>query len=292
MFAKLKDWCHVITQYDFCAYIALPAIYSSKVHILFQRMPSESKLTAYLTAACKSNYPVTPHSPPRKMVAMPDTDFYSYEPATGHGLNHDPFNAIVGPRPIGWISSIDTKGQVNLAPYSFFNAFNYTPPIVGFASIGWKDTVANIRATGEFVWNLTDQFLAKQMNLTSAAVPHDICEFDLAHLARMPSDLIRPPRVAASPVQFECRMTQIVQLQSAQGERVESWITFGEVVRVHIRRHLVAEGIYNTAAAKPILRAGGLGDYAVIQPQDMFEMPRPQGTQTLERLIRDRASPD
>ncbi|WP_237955696.1 flavin reductase family protein [Acetobacter senegalensis] len=223
---------------------------------------------------------------------MPHTDFHSYEPAVGHGLKHDPFNAIVGPRPIGWISSIDAEGRVNLAPYSFFNAFNYTPPIIGFSSIGWKDTVANIRATDEFVWNLTDHSLVEQMNVTSAAVPHDICEFDLAHLARLPSDLVRPPRVAASPVQFECRMTQMVQLQTAQGKTVESWVTFGEVVRVHIRRNLVAEGTYDTAAARPILRAGGLGDYAAIQPQDMFEILRPQGAQTLERLIRDsRASP-
>src|SRR5690606_17621082 len=82
------------------------------------------------------------------------TDFHFYEPASGHGLRHDPFNAIVGPRPIGWISSRDKNGLVNLAPYSFFNAFNYVPPIVGFCSLGWKDSVSNIAETGEFVWNL------------------------------------------------------------------------------------------------------------------------------------------
>lgn len=222
---------------------------------------------------------------------MPDIDFHSYEPTAGHGLKHDPFNAIVGPRPIGWISSIDTEGRANLAPYSFFNAFNYTPPIIGFSSIGWKDTAANISVTGEFVWNLTDRALAEQMNITSAPVPHDICEFDLAHLARMPSDMITPPRVAASPVQFECQMTQMVQLQTAQGDTVDSWMIFGEVVRVHIRRDLVVDGIYNTADAHPILRAGGPGDYTAIQPQNMFEMLRPQGTQTLEQLIREIVPP-
>ena len=100
--------------------------------------------------------------------------FHSYEPCLGHGLPHDPFNAIVGPRPIGWISSVGTKGQVNLAPYSFFNAFNYVPPIIGFSSVGYEDTVRNVEQTGEFVWNLATRGLAEAMNQTCASVPPDV----------------------------------------------------------------------------------------------------------------------
>lgn len=105
------------------------------------------------------------------------TDSHTYEPRKGHGLPHDPFNAIVGPRPIGWISSKGASGQVNLAPYSFFNAFNYVPPIIGFSSIGWKDTVRNIQETGEFAWNLATRELANAMNQTCAAVPAEVNEF-------------------------------------------------------------------------------------------------------------------
>ncbi len=101
-------------------------------------------------------------------------DLHFYEPRAGHGLPHDPFNAIVGPRPIGWIATRSAAGVLNLAPYSFFNAFNYVPPIVGFASIGAKDTLANVRETGEFVWNLTTRPLAEAMNQTCASVPPDV----------------------------------------------------------------------------------------------------------------------
>ena len=130
-------------------------------------------------------------------------DFHVYEPRDGHGLPHDPFNAIVGPRPIGWISSISRDGVVNLAPYSFFNAFNYKPPIVGFASTGWKDSVRNISETGEFAWNLATLSLAEAMNATSAIVPPGVDEFDLASLTPAPSRLIGVPRVQESPVSFE-----------------------------------------------------------------------------------------
>ena len=126
--------------------------------------------------------------------------FHSYEPRKGHGLQHDPFNAIVGPRPIGWISSVSSAGQVNLAPYSFFNAFNYVPPIIGFSSIGYKDTLRNIEQTGEFVWNLTTKSLADAMNQTCAPVPPDINEFEIAKLTQLPSTRVKPPRVGESPV--------------------------------------------------------------------------------------------
>ena len=204
---------------------------------------------------------------------MSDEPTHFYEPRHGHGLPHDPFNAIVGPRPIGWISSRDAAGVLNLAPYSFFNAFNYTPPIVGFASIGHKDTVRNIEATGEFAWNLVTRELAEAMNQTCAAVPPEVDEFALAGLTPTPSRLIGVPRVAASPVSFECRVTQILRLRSAAGDEVDTWLTLGEVVAVHIDKSLLKDGIYDTAAARPVLRGGGPADY--FELGERFRMFRP-----------------
>src|ERR1700741_86445 len=173
-------------------------------------------------------------------------DFHVYEPRNGHGLPHDPFNSIVGPRPIGWISSASRDGNVNLAPYSFFNAFNYVPPIVGFASIGWKDTVRNISETGEFAWNLATRSLAEAMNATSATVPPDVDEFDLASLTRASSHRISVPRVLESPVSFECKLTQLTQLTDSAGKTVETWLVLGEVVAVHIEKRLLKDGVYDT----------------------------------------------
>ena len=202
-------------------------------------------------------------------------DLHYYEPAKGHGLKHDPFNAIIAPRPIGWISSRDAKGHVNLAPYSFFNGFNYHPPIIGFSSTSWKDTVANIQETGEFVWNLATMDLAQQMNATSASVPHEIDEFNIAGLTPVAGRIVDVPRVAESPVSFECKLTQIIQLQGADGHKVQAWLTLGEVVAVHIDKKLIQDGVYQTALARPIVRAGRRGDYFEIRPDAMFEMPRP-----------------
>jgi flavin reductase (DIM6/NTAB) family NADH-FMN oxidoreductase RutF len=207
---------------------------------------------------------------------MIDTDIHFYEPAKGHGLPHDPFNAMVGPRPIGWISSHDGAGRLNLAPYSFFNAFNYVPPIVGFASIGAKDTLRNIEATGEFGWNLATRPLAEAMNASCAAVPPEVDEFALAGLTPVPSRRIAVPRVAESPVSFECKLTQVLRLQGADGTPVDTWLVLGEVVGVHIARRLLKDGIYDTAAAEPILRAGGPADYFTITPEARFRMYRPR----------------
>src|SRR5690242_11360915 len=146
-----------------------------------------------------------------------ERDLHSYEPKNGHGLRHDPFNAIIAPRPIGWISSRDPDGHVNLAPYSFFNAFNYTPPIIGFSSTHWKDSVANIQDTGEFVWNLVTRDLATHMNATAAHVAREVDEFKLAGVTAVPSKFVNVPRVGESPVAFECKVTQIIQLQGADG---------------------------------------------------------------------------
>jgi flavin reductase (DIM6/NTAB) family NADH-FMN oxidoreductase RutF len=198
-----------------------------------------------------------------------------YEPREGHRLEHDPFNAIVGPRPIGWISSISKTGVANLAPYSFFNAFNYLPPIIGFSSIGWKDSVENIMDSGVFCWNLATRALADKMNLSSVAAPAATDEFEVAALTKAPSRLISAPRVLESPVNFECRLTQTLQLRRADGAAIETWMIFGEVIMVHIDQQLIDQGVYDTAAAHPVLRAGRMSDYAEIRPEAMFEMQRP-----------------
>ncbi|BBH47828.1 flavin reductase family protein [Pseudomonas sp. KU43P] len=199
---------------------------------------------------------------------------YYYEPAKGHGLPHDPFNAIVGPRPIGWISSQDREGRLNLAPYSFFNAFNYIPPIIGFCSVGRKDSLNNIEQTGEFVWNLATRPLAEAMNQSCAAVPAQVNEFELSGLTATPSSLVSVPRVGETPVAFECKVSQIVQLKRADQALVPSWLILGEVVAVHIAEHLLKDGIYDTAAAEPILRGGGPADY--FELGNLFKMSRPQ----------------
>jgi flavin reductase (DIM6/NTAB) family NADH-FMN oxidoreductase RutF len=203
-------------------------------------------------------------------------DIHYYEPTRGHGLPHDPFNAIVGPRPIGWISSQDADGNLNLAPYSFFNAFNYTPPIVGFSSIGRKDSVRNIEQTGEFGWNLATRPIAEAMNASCAPVAPGVDEFKLAGLTPIASRVIAVPRVAESPVSFECRLTQLIQLQGANGEKVDTWLVLGEVVGVHIARSLLVNGIYDTAGARPVLRGGGPADYFEISPEARFQMFRPK----------------
>lgn len=211
----------------------------------------------------------------KKEADVAEKDIYYYEPSKGHGLKHDPFNAIVAPRPIGWISSRDARGNINLAPYSFFNAFCYKPAIVGFSSTSWKDSVANIQETKEFCWNLATMALARQMNATAAHVAHDVNEFNIAGLTAAPSRLVNVPRVAESPVSFECKLSQIIQLQGADGVKAEAWLTLGEVVAVHIDKAFIKDGIYQTALPRPIVRAGRRGDYFEIRPDALFEMARP-----------------
>jgi len=201
---------------------------------------------------------------------------YFYEPSKGHGLPHDPLNSIVGPRPIGWISSLGHSGVRNLAPYSFFNLFNYKPPIIGFASTSAKDSVRNARETGEFVWNLVTREIAERMNATSATVPYEIDEFDLAGLTAAQSRLVKPPRVAESPVHFECKVTDIVQMKDHHGTTVPTWLVLGEVVAVHILETLLKNGLFDTFAAGVVLRGGGPSAYAAITPENRFDMKRPR----------------
>ena len=198
-----------------------------------------------------------------------------YEPRNGHGLRHDPFNAIIAPRPIGWISTCSEDGKPNLAPYSFYNAFNYTPPLIGFSSLGDKDSVRNARATGEFVWNLVSRPLAEAMNQSCAPVPYGVNEFELAGLETAPSRLVKVPRVAASLVAMECKVTQIIQLQTQTGVALNTWLTMGEVIAVHIDDSLIEDGIYQTAKGQPVMRAGGPGDYFTLDPDRLFRMTRP-----------------
>lgn len=205
---------------------------------------------------------------------MPNNAHF-YEPSQGHGLPHNPFKAIVGPRPIGWVSSRDAKGHLNLAPYSFFNAFADTPPVIGFSSAGYKDSVRNIEATGEFCWQLATRALAEPMNQSSATVAPEVDEFTLAGLTPAESRIVGVPHVEEAQVVFECRLTQSIRLQSAAGDPIANWLVLGEVVGVHIDSALLVDGIYQTAAAHPILRGGGPADYFEISQALNFKMFRP-----------------
>lgn len=208
------------------------------------------------------------------------TEHHFYEPRDGHaavpGLAHDPLNAIVAPRPIGWIATVSAEGVRNLAPYSFFNLFNYRPPLIGFSSMGWKDSAANIAATGEFVWNLVTRDLAEAMNATSAGVGAEVDEFTLAALETAHSRLVAPPRVAASPVAFECRHTQTLRLETMEGRELDQWLILGEVVGIHIAPGLIQDGAYRTAAAHPVSRGGGPADYFEAREDALFRMRRPE----------------
>ena len=204
------------------------------------------------------------------------SDAHFYEPRAGHRLAHDPLNSIVGPRPIGWISTVSAEGVFNLAPYSFFNLYHYRPPIVGFTSSGWKDSVQNASDTGEFCWNLATRPLAEAMNASSAMVAAGVDEFELAGLTPAASRIVAAAHVAESPVVFECRVTQVVRLTDAAGGEVASWLTLGEAVGIHIEPALVASGVYDTVAARPIVRGGGPADFFEITESARFRMTRPR----------------
>jgi flavin reductase (DIM6/NTAB) family NADH-FMN oxidoreductase RutF len=171
---------------------------------------------------------------------------------------------------------VSASGGLNLAPYSFFNAFNYTPPLIGFASIGRKDTLRNIEETGEFVWNLVTRPLAEAMNQTCAPVSPEVNEFALAGLTPVASRVVAVPRVQESRVSFECRRTQIVQLQASSGDLIDTWLVLGEVVGVHIDPALLINGVYDTAGAEHLLRGGGPGDYFTVGPAQLFRLFRPK----------------
>ena len=189
-----------------------------------------------------------------------------------HGLRHDPFKALVSPRPIGWISSLDKDGRLNLAPYSYFNAVSDRPHIVMFSSSGRKDSVANVEETGEFVCSLATFDLRDRMNQSSAPYPREISEFREAGLETAPSRLVKPPRVAASPVALECRYLRTIALADENGAPAESWVVLGQVVGIHIDDALITDGMVDITRARPIARLGYM-DYAVVDA--VFAMPRP-----------------
>lgn len=199
--------------------------------------------------------------------------FYAVDERDRRVLPHDPFKAIVAPRPIGWISSLSSAGGVNLAPYSFFNAFCDQPPIVGFSSSGKKDSQRNIEATGEFVVNLATKKHAQQMNLTSAMVGPEVNEMELAGLIAAPCRLVKPPRVADAPAALECKLLQTIPLKDLDGRHTPNTLILGQVVGVHIDRAYLVDGIFDLRLAHPIARCGYHGDYAEVK--NLFQMIRP-----------------
>lgn len=197
-----------------------------------------------------------------------------YRPADGHGLPHNPFNAIVTPRPIGWIATRGADGRDNLAPYSFFNAVAYTPPQVMFASTsakpdrdGTKDSVANIRDTGVFCVNIVEHGACDAMNVTSGPWPREVDEFQQAGLAKADCETVDCPRVAGAPASLECRMTQIVELKGTS-----NFLVLGEVTGIHLRDDCLVDGRFDVTRFQPLARMG-YRDYTVVR--EIFELTRP-----------------
>lgn len=185
---------------------------------------------------------------------------------------HDPFKALVVPRPIGWISTVSAKGELNLAPYSYFNAFSSNPPIVGFSSEGDKDSSTFAMETGEFVWSMATWELREEMNASAASLPRGSSEFAHARLQTAPSRLVKPPRVAASPASFECRVTELVKLKDVDGRDSGRRLVLGRVLGIHLDERFVRDGRVDSAAMRPIAR-GGYDEYSVVEK--VFSMPRP-----------------
>lgn len=188
-------------------------------------------------------------------------------------LPHDPFKALVAPRPIGWVSTLGPQGELNLAPYSFFNAVCSRPPMLAFSSDGRKDSMTFAGGRGEFVWNLPTWDLREAMNATSATVPRGTDEFALAGLETAPSRLVAPPRVAASPCALECRVVHEHELCDVDGEPAGQHLVVGQVVGVHLDERFVVDGRVDVLAMRPIARCGYLADYSVLD--NLFEMHRP-----------------
>ncbi|MDP4594646.1 MAG: flavin reductase family protein [Beijerinckiaceae bacterium] len=198
--------------------------------------------------------------------------FYKPHERDTNILPHNPLTALIAPRPVGWISTMSKSGAVNLAPYSFFNAIAYNPPMVMVSSDSWKDTLTFASETGEFVWNMATWDLREQMNLTSAELERGVNEFGHAKLETAPCNLVKAPRVAASPVSFECKVATIMPIIDASGKEMKNHIMLGEVIGIHIDDRYIRDGRADTAAMKPIARCG-YSDYAVVT--ELFEMVRP-----------------
>jgi flavin reductase (DIM6/NTAB) family NADH-FMN oxidoreductase RutF len=195
-----------------------------------------------------------------------------YEPRLGHGLPHDPFKAIIAPRPIGWISSLDGEGRPNLAPYSFFNAVHSRPPMLAFTSESMKHSAANAIASGEFVFNLATRPLFEAMNISSGTLAAGESEFAAAGLKTAPCRLVKAPRVAAAPAALECKVVQSFQFRDLEGAALQGWMIIGQVVGVHIDEAYLRNGRFDTAKAQPLARCG-YRDYTAVT--EMFEALRP-----------------
>lgn len=190
-----------------------------------------------------------------------------------HGLPHDPFKAIVAPRPIGWIGSKGRDGTLNLAPYSFFNAVSDTPKLVMFSSSGHKDSVRNVEESGVFTANLVSRHLVEQMNTSSAPVAYDVNEFELSGLTPKPGELVDAPFVGEAYAALECRVTQIIQPVDVDGVKAQSWVVFGQVVGIHIDEAVIRDGMIDMAIARPIARMG-YRDYCD-GGAEVFQLTRP-----------------
>jgi len=195
-----------------------------------------------------------------------------YEPRNkNHGLPHDPFTAIVGPRPIGWITSMSLRGEVNLAPYSFFNSVSSDPPMVMFASDGRKDTITFVEQTGEFVCNLAVWDLREAVKETSWTFPSGVNEMEAAGLEPVPSRLVKPPRIKATPCALECKWLRTIRLDDIDGKPAPRFIAFGQVIGIFVDERFIKDGLVDTAAMRPIMRAG-YQDYFVASEGTRFSM--------------------
>ena len=193
-----------------------------------------------------------------------------------HGLPHDPFKAIVAPRPVGWISATSARGEVNLSPYSFFNAVSDRPHMVMFSSDGIKDAAAFAEETGEFVCSLVSFDLREAMNATSAPLPRGTSEMEHAGIGAAPSVLVRPPRVAAAAAALECRHLQTVPLTPLGGGEARYHMIIGQVVGIYIADEALTDGLFDTARVRPVARAG-YHDYFVATEETKFSLRRPPG---------------
>ena len=192
-----------------------------------------------------------------------------------HGLPHDPFKALVVPRPIGWVATRSAEGVLNLAPYSFFNGISDSPPMVAFSVAGHKDTLRNVQATGEFTCSLATWALRDAMNMSSAAVAPQVDEFPLAGLTPAASHFVGVPRVAESPAALECTLWQTIALPpAAPGATLHYTLVIGHVVGVHIDDGCLCDGRVDIGALRPLARLGYM-DYAVVTPETLFSLNRP-----------------
>ena len=208
-----------------------------------------------------------------------------YRVSDGHGLPHDPFKSCVVPRPIGWITTVSAGGIVNLAPYSIFNGCGEDPPQVMYApggehvEGGLKDSLTNVEETGQFVANLVTWELREQMNDTALHVARSVNEMEMAGLDTEPSELVKPPRVNASPIHLECEYIQTLELRSNRPE-YRNFVVIGEVIGIHIREEVMSEGMVDMSKFKPIARLG-YQDYSITD--NVFTMPFPDKGTKLDR---------